>query len=182
MPEPLVSILINNYNYGRYLGDAIESALNQTYRHAEVIVVDDGSTDDSRDVIASFGSRVISVLKANGGQGSAFNAGFAASRGNIICFLDSDDWFLSEKTAEVVAAFAHGEYGWFFHLLSTNGNGGAPPDPGFQPGAWDYRAQMAAGLDSRTCRPPPLLCVSGVNCWREFSPCRNGSGSPATTT
>src|ERR1700720_3062887 len=53
MPEPLVSILINNYNYGRYLGDAIESALNQTYRHAEVIVVDDGSTDDSRDVIAS---------------------------------------------------------------------------------------------------------------------------------
>jgi glycosyltransferase involved in cell wall biosynthesis len=145
MPEPLVSILINNYNYGRYLGAAIESALNQTYRHAEVIIVDDGSTDNSREVIASFGSRVISVLKVNGGQASAFNAGFAASRGNIICFLDADDWFLPEKTAEVVAAFAHGEYGWFFHLLSADGNGDTPTDSGFRPGAWDYRAQMAAG-------------------------------------
>jgi glycosyltransferase involved in cell wall biosynthesis len=145
MPEPLVSILINNYNYGRYLGDAIESALNQTYRHAEVIVVDDGSTDNSREVIASFGSRVISVPKVNGGQASAFNAGFATSRGNIICFLDADDWFLPEKTAEVVGAFADREYGWFFHLLSANGNGGAPPEPGFRAGEWDYRAQMAAG-------------------------------------
>jgi glycosyltransferase involved in cell wall biosynthesis len=147
MPEPLVSILINNYNYGQYLGAAVESALNQTYCHTEVIIVDDGSTDNSREVIASFGSRIISVLKVNGGQASAFNAGFAASRGNIICFLDADDWFLPEKTAEVVAAIAHGEYGWFFHLLSANGNDGAPPDPGFRPGEWDYRAQMAAGSE-----------------------------------
>jgi glycosyltransferase involved in cell wall biosynthesis len=145
MPEPLVSILINNYNYGRYLSTAIESALNQTYRHVEVIIVDDGSTDNSREVIASFGSRVISVLKVNGGQASAFNAGFAASQGDIICFLDADDWFLAEKTAEVVAAFARGQYGWFFHLLSPNGNRDAPPDQEFRPGDWDYRAQMAAG-------------------------------------
>jgi glycosyltransferase involved in cell wall biosynthesis len=145
MPEALVSILINNYNYGQYLGAAVESALNQTYRHVEVIIVDDGSTDNSREVIASFGSRIISVLKVNGGQASAFNAGFAASRGDIICFLDADDWFLPEKTAEVVAVIAHGEYGWFFHLLSANGNDGAPPDPGFRPGEWDYRTQMAAG-------------------------------------
>jgi glycosyltransferase involved in cell wall biosynthesis len=145
MPEPLVSILINNYNYGRYLGTAIESALHQTYLHTEVIIVDDGSTDNSRDVISSFGNRVRSVLKANGGQASAFNAGFAASRGDIICFLDSDDWFLPEKSAEVVASFAHGEYGWFFHLLSLNGNGGGRTDPGFRAGDWDYRAEMAAG-------------------------------------
>jgi glycosyltransferase involved in cell wall biosynthesis len=145
MADPLVSILINNYNYGRYLGAAIESALNQNYHPTEVIIVDDGSTDNSREVIASFGNRVISVLKINGGQASAFNAGFAASKGSIICFLDSDDCFLAQKTAEVVKALALEEYHWFFHSLSTNGYGGPSPNPDFRPGEWDYRAKMAAG-------------------------------------
>lgn len=161
MPEPLVSILINNYNYGRYLGAAIESALHQTYRQTEVIIVDDGSTDNSRDVIASFGNRVRAVVKANGGQASAFNAGFAASRGDIVCFLDSDDWFLPKKAAEVVAAFAHAEYGWFFHLLSWNGNSSGPPDPGFRAGDWDIRADMAGG---RGC--PNLPTATSALCFR----------------
>jgi glycosyltransferase involved in cell wall biosynthesis len=67
-------------------------------------VVDDGSTDNSREIIASYGNKIIPVLKENGGQASAFNAGFAASRGDIICFLDSDDAFLPEKVAEVIDA------------------------------------------------------------------------------
>jgi glycosyltransferase involved in cell wall biosynthesis len=94
---PRVSILIDNYNYGRFLRQAIESALNQTYRDIEVIVVDDGSTDDSREIIASYGDRVIPVLKENGGHASAMNAGFAASKGDYICLLDSDDFFYPEK-------------------------------------------------------------------------------------
>jgi glycosyltransferase involved in cell wall biosynthesis len=98
----LVTILINNYNYGRFLGDAIDSALNQTYRNLEVIVVDDGSTDDSREIIASYGNRIISVLKENGGQASALNAGFAASHGQIICLLDSDDSFDAHKVESVL--------------------------------------------------------------------------------
>jgi glycosyltransferase involved in cell wall biosynthesis len=102
--NPKVSILINNYNYGRFLQEAIDSALNQTYSPTEVIVVDDGSTDNSREIIATYGNKIIPVLKENGGQASAFNAGFAASRGDIICFLDSDDAFLPEKVAEVVDA------------------------------------------------------------------------------
>jgi glycosyltransferase involved in cell wall biosynthesis len=88
---PLASVIVNNYNYDRFLGDAIDSALAQTYPGVEVIVVDDGSTDDSRQVIASYGSRIVPVLKDNGGQTSALNAGFAVSRGEIICFLDADD-------------------------------------------------------------------------------------------
>jgi glycosyltransferase involved in cell wall biosynthesis len=103
-PRPLVSILINNYNYGRFLREAIDSALHQTYPNTEVIVVDDGSTDDSREVIASYGSCVTPVFKENGGQASAFNAGFAASRGELICLLDSDDTWHTSKVEEVVRA------------------------------------------------------------------------------
>lgn len=114
----LVSIIINNYNYGRFLRDAIDSALNQTYPHIEVVVVDDGSTDNSREIIASYGERLVPVLKENGGQASAFNAGFAVSRGDVICILDSDDIFLTEKVAEVVKVFdEYQDIGWCFHRL-----------------------------------------------------------------
>lgn len=122
--KPLVSIVINNYNYGQFIDAAINSALNQTYSHTEIIVVDDGSTDNSPEIIKSYGERIIPVLKENGGQASAFNVGFAASRGDIICFLDSDDIFLPEKVAEVVNVFAeHQDIGWCFHslkLVDTN--------------------------------------------------------------
>ncbi len=89
--EPLVSIVIDNYNYAGFLPEAIESALGQTYPRVEVIVVDDGSTDESRQIIASYGGRILPVLKENGGQASAFNAGLEASRGQVVCFLDADD-------------------------------------------------------------------------------------------
>jgi glycosyltransferase involved in cell wall biosynthesis len=105
MASPLVSILINNHNYGRFVGAAIDSALGQHYPRTEVIVVDDGSTDTSREVIASYGRRIVAVLKDNGGQGSAFNAGVAASRGEILCFLDADDAFAPEKVERVVEIF-----------------------------------------------------------------------------
>jgi Glycosyl transferase family 2 len=92
--HPLVSIVILSYNYGRYLAQCIESALTQDYQPLEVIVVDDGSTDDSREVIERYGSRVITRFKANGGEASAMNAGFAASSGTIVLFVDSDDYLL----------------------------------------------------------------------------------------
>lgn len=102
---PLVSIVIPNYNYGRFLREAIDSALSQTYSRIEVVVVDDGSTDDSPEIIASYGDRVVPVLKENGGHGSAFNAGFAASRGDIVKFLDSDDYLLPQAVERVVAVW-----------------------------------------------------------------------------
>jgi glycosyltransferase involved in cell wall biosynthesis len=105
MSGPLVSIIINNYNYAQFLGEAIDSALSQTYGRLEVIVVDDGSTDQSRDVISSYVSKLTPVLKQNAGQASAFNAGVAMSRGDILCFLDSDDYFDSGKVARIVELF-----------------------------------------------------------------------------
>lgn len=118
MDNPLVSIVINNYNYARFLQEAIDSALNQTYPHVEVVVVDDGSTDNSQDIIKSYGDKIVPVLKTNGGQASAFNAGFAASRGDIICLLDSDDMFVPTKVAEIVTIFrSYQDVGWCYHLL-----------------------------------------------------------------
>lgn len=101
----LVSIIINNYNYGRYLQQAVDSALNQTYPDVEVIVVDDGSTDSSREAIARYGNRVIPLLQENGGQASAFNSGFRVSRGEVIVFLDSDDTLLPSAVEKAVEVF-----------------------------------------------------------------------------
>jgi glycosyltransferase involved in cell wall biosynthesis len=119
--EPLVSILISNYNYGRYIGESIQSALDQTYPNIEVIVCDDGSTDDSVSVIEKYlqkDPRVRLIRKGNGGQASGFNAAFAASRGEIIALLDSDDRFLIHKVERVVADFqAHPESGFGVHRV-----------------------------------------------------------------
>jgi CTP:molybdopterin cytidylyltransferase MocA len=101
-----IDIVVNNHNYGRFLGDAIDSALAQTHPHVRVIVVDDGSTDDSTEVIASYGDRIVAVCKANGGQASAVNAGFARVEGDIVMFLDSDDTLHPEIGAQVAAAAA----------------------------------------------------------------------------
>jgi len=114
----LVSILINNYNYDDYINLAIDSALNQTYLPREVIVVDDGSTDKSKDIILGYGNQIIPVFKENGGQASAFNAGFKASQGEIIFFLDSDDFFLLDKVRQIVNIFYNYSFvDFIFHKL-----------------------------------------------------------------
>ncbi len=104
--RPLVSIVIDNYNYAAYLPEAIDSALAQTWQPLEVIVVDDGSTDNSVEVIRSYGERVVPVLQANGGQGAAFNAGWSACSGDVVIFLDSDDALHESFAEEAVNALA----------------------------------------------------------------------------
>jgi hypothetical protein len=106
--NPLVSIVIDNHNYARYVGAAIESALAQTYGNIEIIVVDDGSTDGSRAVIAAYAGRLTIIFQDNRGQSGAFNTGYAASKGDIILFLDSDDLLRPEAAAEIVASWRPG--------------------------------------------------------------------------
>ena len=105
--KPLVSIIINNHNYGHFLAEAIDSALAQDFEAGvEVIVVDDGSLDNSASIITGYGSRIRAVIKSNGGQGSAFNAGFAISRGHTICFLDADDCLFPDAATRAALVFA----------------------------------------------------------------------------
>lgn len=103
---PKVSIVIRNYNYAEFLPDALDSALNQTYSPVEIIVVDDGSTDRSREILDAYATRCLIVLQANGGEGSAVNAGFAAASGDIVLFLDADDVLAAETVLLVVSAWS----------------------------------------------------------------------------
>ncbi len=106
--SPYVSVVVDTYNYGRYIVQAIESVLAQTLSggDCEVIVVDDGSVDDTPSIVAKYRDRVRYIRKENGGQASAFNMGVAASRGELVCFLDADDYFYSRKLEQVAAYFS----------------------------------------------------------------------------
>lgn len=101
-----ISIIINNYNYGRFLGQAIDSVRSQTLAPLEIIVVDDGSTDNSLEIASSYGSDITLLQKANGGQGSACNTGFAAAKGEWIWFLDADDYLLPDAVERVTKLIA----------------------------------------------------------------------------
>lgn len=161
--QTLVSIIISNYNYERFLNKAIDSALNQTYENIEVIVVDDGSTDKSREIISSYGNRVISIYKDNAGQPSSYNTGFASSRGEIICFLDSDDMFLPSKVAEIVKIYnSYEEVGWYFHSLKVIDENDNPLDiiitRDYSSCECDYRSFVEAGKIPPTVPPSSALC------------------------
>jgi len=94
-----VSVVIVNYNYGRYLKKCIESVLAQDYEPMEVMVIDDGSTDDSRAVIETYSGRLAPAFKRNGGVISATNLGFQMSHGSVVIFVDADDYLLPGAVA-----------------------------------------------------------------------------------
>ena len=100
---PLVTCVIPVYNGAPYLGEAIDSALAQTYREVEVIVVDDGSTDESGAVARSYDGRVHYIRQENAGPPVARNRGIREARGEIIAFLDSDDLWHAEKIERQLA-------------------------------------------------------------------------------
>lgn len=128
--SPLISVLINNYNYAPFIKESVESVLAQTYQNFEIIIVDDGSTDNSAEIIESFrDTRITKIFKANGGQASAFNAGFEVSRGDLITFLDSDDWWKPHRLEEVVRwhNFLHGDYALLQHNVDIWDNGKTYP-------------------------------------------------------
>lgn len=120
---PLISVLICSYNYERFVGRTIESALGQTWARVEVVVVDDGSTDGSWSVIRSFGERIRAIRQPNGGQGAAYNACFAASRGEWVIFLDCDDLLDPDGLARCMAEVRDGIEKVAFPMRVIDGEG-----------------------------------------------------------
>ncbi|UCD37615.1 MAG: glycosyltransferase family 2 protein [Fidelibacterota bacterium] len=127
--QPLVSVLIPNHNYSAYLPLAIKSVLRQTYQHFEMIICDDGSTDNSWEVLQACTDdpRIKITRKSRGGQPSAWSAAYQLAEGEILCFLDSDDAFRPAKLAEVVHAFkANPQSGICTHFLRPVSKRGRP--------------------------------------------------------
>ena len=124
MNIPLITALIDTYNHGKYIEQALTSVMEQglSPSELEIVVVDDGSTDKTPAIIQKFAPRVRHIRKRNGGQASAFNAGFAEARGELVALLDGDDWWAPGKLVAVAGAFArnpevqavgHGHYKFF---------------------------------------------------------------------
>ncbi len=105
---PLVSVLVPNYNYARYIAEALDSVLEQTYPYFELIVCDDGSKDNSCEIIASYvrkDSRIKLISKENGGVANALNVAYSKSKGQVICILDADDIWMSNKLQKILELY-----------------------------------------------------------------------------
>lgn len=130
-----VTVILTSFNYGRYLENTLGGIFDQDYKGPmEIIAVDDGSTDDSVAVLKSFGDRVKVIEKKNGGQPSALNAGFKAATGDIICFLDSDDWWAPAKVSRVVKCFGENPgIGMVHHYMEVMDGMGRAAGPSGEP-------------------------------------------------
>jgi glycosyltransferase involved in cell wall biosynthesis len=107
----LVSVIIPSYNAAKFLDETIASVLNQTYQNIEIIVVDDGSQDNTKEVLRKYENKIKYVYQSNQGVSAARNKGFDCSSGDFICFLDADDWFYPTNIQEKVK------------LIQESGNG-----------------------------------------------------------
>ena len=108
MGKPYASILIDTYNHEKFIEQAIVSVLEQDFPESdrEIVVVDDGSTDSTGEIVRKFEPRVRYLHKQNGGQGSAFNVGIPECRGEVVAFLDGDDWWVKQKLSRVLPVLA----------------------------------------------------------------------------
>jgi glycosyltransferase involved in cell wall biosynthesis len=161
--KPLVSVIIPNFNYAKYVGEAIDSALAQTYANIEVIVVDDGSTDTSPTIIESYGDKIKAIFQNNQGVSTARNNAVAASHGEYLAFLDADDVWLASKIEMQIERFAGNESIGLVHVgveeIDAEGN---------------HLGQMIDGMEGRVSdelllfrRPVILGGCSGAMITRE---------------
>jgi glycosyltransferase involved in cell wall biosynthesis len=123
---PKISVIIPTYNHGGYVGKAINSVLNQTYKDYEIIVVDDGSTDNTRRLIDAYGNQIKYIYQENQGLASARNTGIQASQAKYVAFLDADDWF-AEDNLQIKMSFmeSHPDAVWVYsdwQYLDDKGN------------------------------------------------------------
>lgn len=115
--QALVSVVIPNYNNDQYLAEAISSAISQTYKNLEINFINDGSPDDSNEILQSFGSKIRLIKQKHQEATSARNPGIRSAKGDYIAFLDSDDIWKLNKIELKVAKIQSGKYGLFYCSL-----------------------------------------------------------------
>ena len=158
----LISVCITNHNYARFLPAAVDSVLAQTHSDVELIVIDDGSTDDSREVIRRYGTRLRPVLQGHAGQAAAGWAGLQAARGDVIVFLDADDTLDPQILERAVRVFEEDPslviVQWRLRTIDGDGRGLEkilPPRPGLLPSGdlsdhmlrvRDWHSQLSTGV------------------------------------
>jgi glycosyltransferase involved in cell wall biosynthesis len=136
-----VSVCIANHNYGRYVGRAVESCPAQTHEDLEIIVVDDGSTDDSLGVLEQFAGRITCLSQPNSGQFISVRRAFEASRGDLVIFLDADDLLDPTTAARAASEFQRvpgaARIQWRLRVIVSEGE---PTSDTFPPREWKMPA------------------------------------------
>jgi glycosyltransferase involved in cell wall biosynthesis len=162
--NPLVSVVITAYNYAEFIAAAVESVLQQSYRHVEIVVADDGSTDETPNIVRYYqgrDSRVRLVRGQNVGQPANTSRGFAATSGEIICFLDADDVFNAGKIEATVQSFRHSpECGLCLHRVQRIDEQGRPfgnPFPKVIDSGWLLDRLLSNG---GRCSFPPTSAIA----------------------
>lgn len=151
---PLISVVMPCFNAQDYLREAVDSVLSQTYGQVELIVVDDGSTDQSQNILKSYGDRIRVISQANQGPYPARNLGVNASRGELLAFLDADDWWSPDCLEKLHAALAaHPQAAVAYCGWQNIGKDGGRSDPYVPP---DYELEDKAGRFLRAASPWPI--------------------------
>ena len=147
MTKPFVSVLIDTYNHERFIEKAIVSVLEQDFpaREREILVVDDGSTDRTPEIVRKFEPHIHLLRKTNGGQASAFNVGIPECRGEVVAFLDGDDWWAHTKLSNVAQAMsAEPTVGIVGHGITVVGRDGQQQTENLREG-FRFRANTIEG-------------------------------------
>lgn len=105
MSSPKISVVIPTYNYDRFIAQTVDSVLAQTYSNYEIIVIDDGSCDRTKEILSSYGDKIRYVFQSNQGLSKSRNRGIELAQGELVVFLDADDWFLPQMLEATVAIF-----------------------------------------------------------------------------
>ena len=170
---PPVSVIMPTYNCARYLPEAIGSVLAQTYRDFEIVVVDDGSTDNTQEVLAGYGDRIRAIRQPNQGRSAARNTGIMAARGEYIAFLDADDLWLPRKLERQMALFGERpELKWVYSDYCRFGEGGRHPVSvleanGLRPPAQCRRDVLTALLAANEPVVSVITVVVRATCFHE---------------
>ena len=148
-----ISVVIPTYNYDRFIAQAIDSVLAQTYDDYEVIVVDDGSDDRTLEILQSYGDKIRYVSQTNQGLAASRNRGLELARGELVIFLDADDWFLPQMLAEAAAIFTQ------------------QPELGIVVGGWRNVDEIGATIaDVQPWLSLPELNITNWVVWRPLLP------------